>query len=108
MIEVGKGVPCGRGSTGCETRVPFRVGLVDGGQLRFEVFVVRLPATEAMPRRVGALSLHPDQTLALPSEGGPPIGVADISVWLFAAGIGLVLVITGEGLMRLARHRRSG
>jgi hypothetical protein len=46
VIEVGKGVPCGRGPTCCETRVPFRVELVDGGQLRLEAFVVRLPATE--------------------------------------------------------------
>jgi hypothetical protein len=69
VIEVGKGVPCGRGPTGCETRVPFRVELVDGGQLRLEAFVIRLPANEAIPRRVGALGLHPDETLALPSEG---------------------------------------
>jgi len=41
-----------------------------------------------------------------PSEGGPPIqderaGARDIAI-----GIGVALVIVGEGLMRLVRSRR--
>jgi len=104
VIEVGKGVPCGRGPIGCETRVPFRVELVDGAQQRLDAFVVSGPPPFDTRRRVGAL-VAPDETLALPSEGGAPIGTADVSGWLVAAGIGLTLLITGEGLMRLARGR---
>ena len=105
VIEVGKGVPCGRGPIGCETRVPFRVELDDGGEQRLDAFVVSGSPSGSPRLRVGAL-VAPDETLALPSEGGAPIGSADVPGWLIAAGIGLMLLIVGEALMRIARRRR--
>jgi hypothetical protein len=108
VIEVGKGAPCGRGPIGCERAVPFRVELVDGGRFRLVAFVIRSHGTDATRRRVGAMSLHPDETPALPSEGGAPIGTADLSVWLEAVGIGIVVTVAAEALMRLPRRRRAG
>ena len=106
VIEVGKGVPCRQGPIGCETAVPFRVELVDGGQFRLVAFVIRLPGTDPSRRRVGAIGLHHDETLTLPSQGGAPIGTADMPDWIIAAGVGLALVVSGEALMRLVRRRR--
>jgi len=106
VIEVGKGTPCGRGPIGCETRVPFRVELEDGTEQRLDAFVVSGPPSVGTRRRVGAL-VGPDETLALPSEGGAPIGSADVPGWLIAAGIGLTLLIAGEALMRLARRAKA-
>lgn len=107
VIEVGKGVPCGRGPIGCETKVPFRVEFVDGRQLHMHAFVVGGPSPAGVRRRVGAIGSR-DETLRLPSEGGAPIGNADVPGWLIAAGVGLAIVIVGEALMRLARSRARG
>jgi hypothetical protein len=103
VIEVGRGVPCERGPNGCETRVPFRVELVDGREQRMDAFVISGPSSVDSRRRVGALVPH-DETLALPSEGGEPIERVDVPGWLIAAGIGLALVFAGEASMRLVRR----
>jgi len=46
-----------------------------------------------------------DETLALPSEEGAPIGSANVPGWLIAAGVGVALVLGGEALMGIAGGR---
>lgn len=43
-----------------------------------------------------------------PSEGGPPIHDERAGVWGIAIGVGAVIVLAGEALMRVARsHTRD-
>jgi len=104
VIEVGKGVPCQRGPIGCETMVPFRLELVEGGQLRLDAFVVTRPSTDGERRLVGAVTTH-DEALRLPSEGGEPIGAADAPAWIAALGVGLGLTAISIVALRLAGAR---
>jgi hypothetical protein len=79
--------------------VPFRVVRLDGSQLRSVACGAGARVTQ-LTERVG--SADP----IFPSEGGPSIRDERAGVWGIAIGIGIALVIVGEGLMRLVRSRR--
>jgi hypothetical protein len=80
--------------------VPFRVVRLDGSQLRSVACVAGVRVTQLTERIVST-----DPTF--PSEGGPPIQDERAGVWGIAIGVGVALVIVGEGLMRLVRLRRA-
>lgn len=80
--------------------VPFRVVRVDGSQLRSGACVAGARVTQLSNRAGSADPLFP-------SEGGPPIQGERAGVWGIALGVGVALVIVGEGLMRLVRSRRA-
>jgi hypothetical protein len=104
VIEVGRARPCGyRGPAACEAAVPFRAVLADGREIRFDALVgVDRRDGAVVPSRVFALT-GPAGGLTLPSEGGPPIGVAGGPAWLAALGIGLAIALVAEVVMRLVR-----
>jgi hypothetical protein len=105
VIEVGRARSCTYvGPAACEARVPFRVVLTDGEQMRFDALVgIDRAADEPTPSRViGVVAAGPQPRL--PSEGGPPIGSASTSGWLLAIGTGLGLLLLAEGAMRFVRR----
>lgn len=108
VIEVGRARPCMyRGPAECDAAVPFRVVLLDGGEVRSDALVGFDRATRnGVPDRVFAVTA-PGTGQELPSEGGPPIGSAGAAGWLLAVGTGLGLILLGEGAMRLVRRRAT-
>jgi hypothetical protein len=100
VIEVGSGDRimdvCDEGSI-----VPFRVVPLDGDEVRDAACVdtsriVRLADLSDLPMRV------------FPSGGGPPVTEDRASPWLIAVGVGLVILLVSEALMRLVRVRHGG
>jgi hypothetical protein len=100
VIEVGRsnaiGGTCVEGQI-----VPFRVVPIEGHELRDAACVVG--------SRIAQLtSIRGISGPVFPSEGGPAM-TEDLSApWLIAAGIGLLVLLVAEGLMRLVRPRESG
>lgn len=90
-----------RGDTCAEETsfVPFRIVRLDGSELRSIACVAGGGVTQ-LTDRVG--STDP----IFPSEGGPPIQDERVGLWGIAIGVGVALVVVGEGLMRLVRLRR--
>lgn len=92
-----RGYTCAEGTS----IVPFRVVRLDGSQLRYAACVAGIRVTQ-LTDRVG--STDP----GFPSEGGPPIQDGRAGVWGIAIGVGALLVLVGEALMRVARsHTRD-
>jgi hypothetical protein len=102
VIEVGRadrqvGNTCSEGEA-----VLFRVVPLDGAEKVAAACVAGSRVTELIG--LGGL-----QTGAIfPSEGGASITDVQISDWLFAAGIALVILLVSELLMRLVRPHESG
>jgi hypothetical protein len=88
-----RGDPCAEGTS----FVPFRVVRLDGSQLRSAACVAGTRVTQ-VTELVG--STDP----IFPSEGGPSIHEERAGVWGIAIGVGAVLVLVGEALMRVARR----
>jgi hypothetical protein len=107
FIEVGRRHRCGyRGPGDCEAAVPVRVVTTDGDESRFDAFV---GSTEAGTEGTRIIAITGSVAGSqLPSEGGPKITEEAASIWLIAAGIGLLILLVAEGLMRLVRPRESG
>jgi hypothetical protein len=109
VIEVGRAQPCSEvGPIVCEARVPFRVVLMDGEELRAEALVGidRMGNSRAGPSRVFEVR-NTEFGLILPSEGGPSIGSAGSVAWLFAITASIALIVLSEGAMALAQTRRG-
>jgi hypothetical protein len=108
VIEVGRARSCTYiGPAACEARVPFRVVLMNGKEMRFDALVgIDRALDEPTPSRVIVVVAAGPQP-RLPSEGGPPIGSASTSAWLLALGTALGLVLLAEGVMRLVRRGAS-
>jgi len=108
VIEVGRGRPClYRGPAECDAAVPFRVVLVDGGEVRSDALVgSERGVTDTIATRVFAMT-PPGAQHELPSDGGPPIASAGAAGWLLALGTGLGLLVLAEGAMRLIRGRAT-
>lgn len=97
-LEVGRADTRGRSA-----RVPFRVHQYEGDEVTGHVVLVRATArardgewrvAEVAPGRLG--------DGALPSDGGAPPSSAPFSLWLLAAGIGVVITALGSLLVRWA------
>jgi hypothetical protein len=86
--------------------VPFRVVSVDGDEIRFDALVGSDQALSEGQRIFAVTGSTP--SAQLPSDGGPTITEEGTSIWLIAAGIGLLILLVAEGLMRLVRPRESG
>ena len=101
VIEVGSAV---RDANDLGANVGFRVERLDGTVVERTARVERL---DGSPRwhieRLGPAGDAP----ALPSEGGPAIGAADLGWWLGAIGVALVLVLASIALMGLANRRAT-
>ncbi|HET9671975.1 MAG TPA: hypothetical protein VFQ40_03910 [Actinomycetota bacterium] len=108
VIEVGRARPCAyRGPMVCEARVPFRVVLVDGEEIRSDALVgVHRSDSAVAKSRVFAVVDRSDEAM-LPSEGGPPIGGADPATWLIALGAAVGTALLSEGAMHVARARKG-
>ena len=102
VVEVAStGTARGETCDGGALPVPFRVVRLDGSELRSIACVGGSRVTQ-LRGEVGFTGR------IFPSEGGPATRDERASVWGIAIGVGFALVITGEGLMRLVRHRRPG
>ena len=100
VVEVARaGTPQPDACEGGTRFVPFQVVRLDGSRFRSTACVSGNRVTQ-LTDRVG----FTDATF--PSEGGPPIRDDRAGVWGIAIGVGIALVILGEGLMRLVRSRR--
>ena len=99
VIEVGSAV---RDGNDLGANVGFRVERLDGTAVERTARVERL---DGSPRwhieRLGPAGDAP----ALPSEGGPAIGAANLGWWLGAIGMALMLVLASIALMGLVRRR---
>ena len=95
-IEVGKADGI---SNTCEEGGPvlFRVVPLDGEEKVAAACVAGSRVTELIG--LGGLQ----SGAIFPSEGGPGITPEPASIWLIAAGIGLLILLVAEGLMRLVR-----
>ena len=101
VVEVARaGAPREDACDGERWFVPFRVVRLDGSQFRSLACVSGTRVTQ-LTDQVGVTAP------TFPSEGGQPIRDQRASVWAFALGVGVALVILGEGLMRLVRLRRA-
>ncbi|MCD6021440.1 MAG: hypothetical protein K0R20_1150 [Actinomycetia bacterium] len=101
VVEVARaGRTQGDACDGVTRVVGFRVVRLDGSQFR-SVACVRGARVTQLTNRVGSTDL------IFPSEGGAPIRDERAGVWGIAIGVGVALVIVGEGLMRLVRVRKS-
>ena len=99
VIEVGSSNAIG---ATCEGEiVPFRVVPIEGHELRDAACVVRSRIAELT-------SIRGISGPVFPSEGGPAMAEDLSAPWLIAAGIGLLILLVAEGLMRLVRPRESG
>jgi hypothetical protein len=74
--------------------VPFRAVFLDGAEVSDAACVVG-------PRIVGLADLGTLPRRMFPSGGGPAIGEDRGSVWLIAVGVGLLILLVSEALMRL-------
>lgn len=91
------------GPEGCDEgtwSVPFRVVRLEGSQLRSIADVEGSRVTH-LTDRIGVTGPR------FPSEGGPSFGTDRSIVWVIVIGVGLSLVLVGEGLMRLVRRHPS-
>jgi hypothetical protein len=81
--------------------VPFRVVPLEGDEVSDAACVrgsriVRLAGLRDLPARI------------FPSGGGPAIGEGRASAWPIAVGVGLVILLASEALMRLVRPTARG
>lgn len=100
-IEVGRATD----RSPCDDRVPIRITRTDGDEIEGYAVVQRCPTAGALDIvGVERAAVQPEAFL---SEGGRAFGVASSSSWVVAIGIGVMILLAAELLMRFVRSTAS-
>ena len=90
----------------CSIEVPFRVVTVAGDERSGYAVIQACPTTPITP--IAGVRLESVAQEMFPSEGVHAFGSSGTVAWAMAAGIGFVILLVGEGAMRLVRRRARG
>jgi hypothetical protein len=101
VIEVGTAAV---DDSGLSARVRIHIERLDGTAIDAAARIDRLDGGDG--RYIEALEPAGDAP-ALPSDGGPSIGTAEVPAWLAALGVAGVLIALTAGLMALVPERRA-